>query len=173
MSFLAPVGIGVLVDGGGTDPAAGYFPDTRVANDSLWLNPVTGSDMYGEPVEVAFQTGAYPARDDGPQWSWDQGMGRSPGQQWPHMPIREQFNYDSAIMQGDIMEEDTANLPVDANDNPTVGKSERQGWAMLGPAISGEYYEQENTQQYILDPIAIGEAGTMPWTAAAEVDPYQ
>ena len=172
MSLLAP-DLSVLIDGGGTDPIAGYFPNTRVANDSLWLNPVSGADMYGAPVEVPFQTGAYPERDDGPQWSYDQGMGRSPGQQWPHMPIREQYNFDRFNLAGDVMEDSTANLPADSNGNPLLGKSERQGWAMLGPGLAGEYYEQDNSQHmYVLDPIAIGIPGTMPWTAAAEVDPY-
>lgn len=151
-----------------------YFPDGRVANNSCWLSPVTGSDMYGEPVEVTFQTGAYPPRDDGPQHSWDQGLGRAPGQQWPHMPIREQFSFESSTNMSGIMEDSTAELPSDSNANPLLGKSERAGWAMLGPALAGEYYAQGvHEHEWIPEPISIELPPTYPLTALGEVGGYE
>lgn len=151
-------------------PAEGYFPDGRVANESLWLSPVSGADMYGVPVDVAFQTGAYPEIDDGRQDSWDQGLGRSPGQQWPHMPIREQFSFESTTNMSGIMEDGTADLPADSDANPTLGKAERQGWAMLGPALSGQFYQQDIAEHYWWDePIVTEVAPSQPLQAISEV----
>lgn len=151
------------------DPQAGngYFPDGRVANNSLWLSPVSGARV---PEDIPFQTGAYPERDDGPQYSWDQGMGRSPGQDWPHGEIREQFSFESTQNMSGIMEDGTANLPADSNANPLLGKAERAGWAMLGPAIAGEYYAQEVHQHmWWPEPVPIAVPESAPLTALAEV----
>lgn len=149
----------------------GYFPNGRVAQNSMQYSPVTGSAPYGEPVQLLFQTGAYPARDDGPQYSWDQGMGRSPGQQWPHRAIREQFSYESGTNMSGIMEDGTADLPSDSNANPLLGKAERAGWAMLGPALAGEYYAQEVHQhQWYPEPITITVPENETLTALATVE---
>lgn len=148
----------------------GYFPDSRVANNSLYLNPVTGAGPFDIPEDIPFQSGAYPYRDDGPQWSWDQGQGKAPGFEWPHWTIREQFSHESTTNMSGIMEENSAGLPLDSNGNPLVGKDEVQGWAMLGPAISGENYEQENLWMVFPDPIPIAESYNVPLTAIAEVE---
>lgn len=144
-----------------------YHPNGRVANNSLWLNPVTGADMYGAPVEVEFQTGAYPPRDDGPQHSWDQGLGRSPGQQWPHMPIRQQFAFESSTNMSGIMEDTGALREVHA--------SERDGWALGGPAALGEmHYEQDpGEHQWIPDPISIENVPAIPMTDLDFVGGYE
>lgn len=147
-----------------------YFPDGRVANNSMQLSPVTGAGPFDIPEEIPFQSGAYPYRDDGPQWSWTQGDGRSPGFQWPNWTIREQFSYESATNMSGIMEDGTAELPADSNANPLLGKAERQGWAMLGPAIAGEYYGQEvHGRMWWPEPIPIEVAPTVPLTAIASV----
>jgi hypothetical protein len=152
----------------------GYFPDGRVAQNSMQLNPVSSSDHYGVPEDHLFQTGAYPARDDGPQYSWDQGLGRSPGQQWPHKSIREQFSYESIMNMSGIMEDGTADLPADSNANPLLGKAERAGWAMLGPDLSGQYFAQEVHQhQWFPEPITIPVPETAPLTALGEVPEYE
>lgn len=153
------------------ETADGYFPDGRVANNSAQLSPVTGSDMPGVPNVQQFQTGAYPARDDGPQYSWDQGLGRSPGQQWPHMPHREQYSFDKEQVLGfGSMEDGTADLPADSNANPLLGKAERQGWTPLGPAIAGQYYGQEvNQHQWYPEPVPIMEHPAVPLSGIAEV----
>jgi hypothetical protein len=160
------------------DPLAGdgYFPNGRVAQNSLWYSPVTGSDMYGVPEDHLFQTGAYPERDDGPQYSMEQGMGRAPGQDWPHMPIREQFSFESTQNMSGLMEDTTADLPADSNANPLLGKAERAGWAMLGPALAGQYYAQEvHEHQWWPEPIPISVPDTAPLTALASVEsqPYE
>lgn len=153
-----------------TDPAAGYFPDGRVASDRLALSPVTMPEMYGTPSAILFQTGAYPERDDGPQYSWDQGDGRSPGQRWPHMPHREQYNFESPILGAGIMEGSTADLPADSNANPLLGKAERAGWTPLGPALAGQYYGQwVNQHQGWVEPVTIDNAPTIPLTDVAAV----
>lgn len=153
-----------------SDPPTGdgYFPDGRVANESLQLSPVSGHRV---PVKLLFQTGAYPARDDGPQHSWDQGMGRSPGQDWPHRSIREQFSFESTTNMSGIMEDGTADLPSDSNANPLLGKAERQGWAMMGPALAGEYYAQGVHQhQWWPEPVPIATPPSAPLTALAEIE---
>jgi hypothetical protein len=153
------------------EPAEGYFPNGRVAQESMYLSPVTGSGPYGEPVQLLFQTGAYPVRDDGPQYSYDQGLGRSPGQQWPHRAIREQFSYESSTNMSGIMEDATAMLPADSNANPLLGKAERAGWAMLGAPIAGQYYAQEvHEHHWWPEPIPIMVADSAPLTALAEVE---
>lgn len=168
LGFFRKVKVGEFVE---PAPVEGYYPDGRVANNSLYLSPVTDSGPYGQPLQIPFQTGAYPARDDGPQYSWDQGLGRSPGQQWPHRAIRQQFSYESATNQSGIMEDGTAELPADSNANPLLGKAERAGWAMLGPALAGEYYAQEVHQHYwIPEPISIEVPDSYPLTALARVE---
>lgn len=156
-----------------SDPAPenGYFPNGGVANNSLWYSPVTESGPYGQPLQIPFQTGAYPARNDGPQYSWDQGLGRSPGQQWPHRAIRQQFSFESTTNMSGIMEDGTAELPADSNANPLLGKAERAGWAMLGPALAGEYYAQEVHEHFwIPEPVTIPVPDTFPLTALAHVE---
>lgn len=153
------------------DTGEGYFPDGRVANNSLWLSPVTGSGPFDIPEDIPFQSGAYPYRDDGPQWSWEQGEGKAPGFEWPHWTIREQFSFESSTNMSGIMEDGTAELPADSNANPLLGKAERQGWAMLGPAISGEYFGQEvHGRMWYPEPIPIQVAPNVPLTAIAEVE---
>lgn len=148
-----------------------YFPDGRVRTQTLALSMVTGADMYGEPNIQLFQTGAYPETDDGRQYSMDQGIGRSPGQQWPHMPHREQYNYDNNVVGVGIMEDSTADLPVESNANPIVGKFERAGWVLPGPAGGVSYYYGQYVSQHEpkVDPISIGAPDSTPYTAIAEV----
>jgi hypothetical protein len=160
-----------LVGGGGED---GYFPNgLQPQNDQLPISysPVTGPEMHGPDNQQLFQTGAYPARDDGPQYSWDQGLGRSPGQTWPHMPHREQYAFDKEQAVGfGTMEDGSADLPADSNANPLLGKAERAGWAMMGPAIAGEYYAQEVHQhQWYPEPISVENAPAIPLVGVAEV----
>jgi hypothetical protein len=146
----------------------GYFPNGRVANESMQYSPVSG---YRVPEDIPFQTGAYPERDDGPQYSWDQGLGRSPGQDWPHRSIREQFSFESSTNMSGPLEDGTADLPADSNANPLLGKAERAGWAMLGPALAGEYFGQEvHDRMWYPEPIAIAVPDSAPLSALAEVE---
>lgn len=142
-------------------------PDYGIA-----YSPVTGPDMYGMPNVQLFQTGAYPARDDGPQWSYEQGIGRAPGQQWPHMPHREQYSFDKAGIAGvGIMEDGSADLPVDSNANPIVGKAERAGWVLPGPAGGIAYYYGQYVSQHEpkVDPTSLESPYSTPYTTLTEV----
>jgi hypothetical protein len=142
-------------------------PDYAIA-----YSPVTGSDMRGLPNIQLFQTGAYPERDDGPQWSMEQGIGRAPGQQWPRQVHREQYSFDKQQVQGfGIMEDGTADLPVESNANPIVGRQERTGWVLPGPAGGISYYYGQYVDQHDpkVDPISTEVPGTMPYTALTEV----
>jgi hypothetical protein len=70
-----------------------------------------------------------------------------------------------------IMEDGTAELPSDSNANPLLGKAERAGWAMLGPALAGEYYGQEvHGRMWYPEPIPIAVPQSAPLTALAEVE---
>jgi hypothetical protein len=148
-------------------PQGNPRPDYAIA-----YSPVTGADMRGLPNIQLFQTGAYPERDDGPQWSIEQGIGRSPGQQWPHQVHREQYSFDKQQVQGfGIMEDGTADLPVESNANPIVGRPERAGWVLPGPAGGISYYYGQYVDQHEVkvDPISTEVPGTVPYTALTEV----
>jgi hypothetical protein len=90
-----------------------YFPDTRVASVGEWVSPVSyrGSGPYPVPNDVL----TLPAGGDSP-WiihnqSDEQGIGRSPGQQWPWQIIGESYNFDQlAIMP--FEQEQTAGMPA-------------------------------------------------------------
>jgi hypothetical protein len=163
--------VGALVDGGGADDVVQL--DGRVRGDyAIAYSPVTGPEMHGPDSAILFQTGAYPETDDGRQYSMEQGMGRSPGQQWPHMPHREQYSFDKAGVPGvGIMEDGTAELPVESNANPVVGKYERAGWVLPGPATGIAYYYGQYVSQHEpqVDPVSTGMPSTVPYTSLAEV----
>lgn len=148
-----------------------FFPDGRVRTNALALSPVTGPDMYGLPNIQLFQTGAYPETDDGRQYSMEQGIGRSPGQTWPHMPHREQYNFDNQIVGVGIMENSTADLPAESGANPLVPREERAGWVLPGPAGGIAYYYGQYVSQHEpkVDPISLEVPATTPYTALTEV----
>lgn len=142
-------------------------PDYAIA-----YSPVTGPDMRGLPNVQLFQTGAYPETDDGRQYSMEQGIGRAPGQQWPRQVHREQYSFDKQQIQGfGIMEDGTADLPVESNANPIVGKAERAGWVLPGPSTGISYYYGQYVSQHEpkVDPISLEAPSTVPYTALTEV----
>lgn len=148
-----------------------FFPDGRVRSNGLALSPVTGADMYGLPNVQLFQTGAYPETDDGRQYSMEQGIGRSPGQTWPHMPHREQYNFESLCNMTGIMEQGTADLPAESGANPLIPRFERAGWVLPGPAGGVSYYYGQYVSEHEVkpDPISTEMPSTVPYTAIAEV----
>lgn len=150
-----------------------FFPDGSARPDyAIAYSPVTGADMRGLPNIQLFQTGAYPERDDGPQWSYEQGIGRAPGQQWPRQVHREQYSFDKQQVQGfGIMEDGTANLPVESNANPIVGKAERAGWILPGPQGGISYYYGQYVTQHEpkVDPVSTEIPYSAPYTSLTEV----
>jgi hypothetical protein len=158
---------------GPNSPDGIFWPDGGARPDyAIALSPVTGADMVGLPNVQLFQTGSYPERDDGPQWSMEQGIGRAPGQQWPRQVHREQYSFDKMQAQGfGIMEDGTADLPVESNANPIVGKPERAGWILPGPAGGIAYYYGQTVSQHEVkpDPISLETPGSVPYTALTEV----
>lgn len=160
-----------FVGGGGADDVV--LLDGRPNPDyPIAYSPVTGPGMHGPDSAILFQTGAYPETDDGRQWSMEQGVGRSPGQQWPHMPHREQYSFDKEQAHGfGISEDNTANLPVESNANPIVGRAERAGWVLPGPAGGITYYYGQTVAQHQVpvDPISVQAPSTVPYSALAEV----
>lgn len=160
-----------FVDGG--EPESFTWLDRRARPDyGIAYSPVTGPDMVGMPNVQLFQTGAYPDRDDGPQWSMEQGIGRAPGQQWPRQVHREQYSFDKQQIQGfGIMEDGTADLPEDSNANPIVGKTERTGWILPGPAGGIAYYYGQDVSQHEpkVDPTSTEVPYATPYTTLSEV----
>jgi len=139
---------------------APYFPDSAVAAKELMLSPVTQPEpMHGPDNDQLFQTGAYPERDDGPQWSREQGIGRSPGQQWPHMPHVEQYNF-------------VTSSEISWQDGSIAGHAGvRTGWALAGPGGQPRYYYGQYPDQHVPtnDPISVEVPGTVPYQSLAQV----
>jgi hypothetical protein len=156
----------------GPDQPWSFLNEKARPDFALALSPVTGPEMYGLPNIQLFQTGAYPETDDGRQYSMEQGIGRSPGQQWPHMPHREQYSFDKMQHLGyGIMEDGTMDLPLESNANPIVGKEERAGWVLPGPQTGISYYYGQYVSQHEpkVDPISTEVPGTTPYTTLTEV----
>lgn len=88
-----------------------------------------------------------------PVQSDEQGFGRSPGQQWPHMPRALTFNFDQL-----------ANARFRDGGPAVIQQYERQGWS------APDYYQQAVDQHHVFPmPISIEQAPTSPYTAIAQV----
>lgn len=156
-----------------------YYPDGQVAHFGLSLSPVS----QGEPPERGpdnrqqFQS-AYavdPAGgivDDPVVWSREQGVGRSPGQQWPHMPHVVQLNFESTT--GIAWHDGMVGVPADSEGSPWLHASPRQGWALTGPQAGGTYYYGQGPAQHrwVDEPISIGLPSTRSYTEMTEVPPW-
>lgn len=119
------------------------------------LSPVTqgAPPMHGPPNQQQFQASPDRLRD-----SDVQGIGRSPGQQWPHMPFVEQVNFDQlahALPSG--------MYPIGMDPNPDTA----QGWSIP------RFYEQWSNQRHVWPvPIAIKDPRTRSYTSLAAVGEY-
>ena len=129
-------------------PSPVYFPDSRVASRAESTSPVTQPDpMHGPDNIQLFQS-----PPDPPRQSAEQGMGRSPGQRWPHQTHVSQANYDQLSNMGWHPGEV---VPV-----------ERYGWS------APLYYEQAVGSHHVWPvPIVINEAPGSPYTGLSGVGP--
>lgn len=146
-------------------PDEAYFPDGRVASRGQAMSPVTQPvPMHGPPNMQTVHSPYSPSTPhDPPVESELEGFGRSPGQQWPHMPHVEQYSFDSASGIG----------WHDTHPDAFGDRIERQGWALAGPDGAGRdnsyYYGQGLVREPWNEPIAVEVPGTMPYTALTEV----
>lgn len=123
-----------------------YYPDGRVASRGVMLSPVTQSPpaMHGAPNVQQFQ-----AAPDKLRQSDVQGIGRSPGQTWPHMPHVQQFNFDQLGNMAD-------------HQNGAVDRPEAWGWSIP------RYYEQSIHGKHVWPmPVAIADPRTRTYTSLA------
>jgi hypothetical protein len=126
-------------------PSPVYFPDSRVASRAIALSPVTQPDlergpMHGPPDPIFWQT---PPDFERP--GDEQGIGRSPGQRWPHHPHVEQYSFDSL-----------AGIGWHGTDEP---RPERAGWS------APVYYEQLTDQHHLWPvPMVVEAAPSMSYT---------
>jgi hypothetical protein len=127
-------------------PSPVYFPDSRVAVDAVQLSPVTQPEpMHGPDNVQLFQS-----MPDPPRESDEQGIGRSPGQRWPHMPHVEQYSFDSL-----------ANAAWHPGE---VAPRDEQGWS------APMYYEQAVGSHHVWPgPVAITDPSTQVYTDIASV----
>lgn len=129
-------------------PSPVYFPDGRVASRAVAFSPVSQTDS---PNAIQAQDAPDPTRQ-----SDEQGVGRSPGQQWPHMRHVEQFNFASLAVSGWAGAEG-------ARENQDVNRSVRQGWSM--PV----YYEQRGQHYLWPAPISISQAPSQAYTTLVDL----
>jgi len=161
------------------DPADAYYPDGRVASRGLALSPVTqGEPPQRGPDNMQLFQSSYSVEpggglvDDPVVWSREQGVGRSPGQQWPHMPKVEQYNFEAttgiAWHDGEMYD-----VPADSAGHPVVHKLQQDGWTLPGPRFESGgayYYGQGPTQhRWLNEPISVGTPQTMSYSAMTEV----
>lgn len=96
----ADQGIAISQPGMHDEQAGSYFPDSRVAsnaNPTSFVSPLSyaGGGPHGHPLDIL----SLPRGGESP-WiiipqSEEQGVGRSPGQQWPWQTITEAYNFDA------------------------------------------------------------------------------
>lgn len=125
-----------------------YGPEGHVASrgpDNL--SPVTQPVPMHGPPNMQQMTGV----PDNPRQSDEQGMGRSPGQRWPHMPRAIPFNFDSLTNMGWNGEAIPLVLPT------------RQGWS------APLFYEQYGQRYEWPLPISTQIPQSIPYSAVAEV----
>lgn len=120
-------------------PQAGaYFPNSRVASGGTsFVSPVSYAD--GNPGGAPEDIISLPAGGDSP-WvihnpSDEQGLGRSPGQQWPWKSHSEAYNFEQiAIMP--FEQEQTMGMPTIPGGWNGRNPPEKVGWSIP------RYYEQ-------------------------------
>lgn len=123
-----------------------YFPNGGVASKATTTIPVTQPEpMHGPDNIQLFQS-----PPDPPRQSDEQGVGRSPGQRWPHMPHPLPFNLDSltnmAWHPGEVV------VP------------ERQGWS------APVYYQQAVGSHHVFpSPIIIADAPSLTYSGLGVV----
>lgn len=116
-----------------------YFPDGAPIQRGKAFSPITNPKPGPGPDNIQlFQT----LEPDPPQ-SAEQGIGRSPGQRWPHMPHVSQSSFESLTNMADH--------PTDA----MALRPERQGWS------APVYFEQAVNQHHVFPvPVIIEQAPT-------------
>jgi hypothetical protein len=119
--------------------AIAYYPDGGPVQRGKSFSPITNPEPGHGPDNIQlFQT-----LEPLPPQSAEQGIGRSPGQRWPHMPHVEQYSFASLTNQSDH--------PTDLQ----ATRPERQGWS------APVYYEQAVSQHHVFPmPILIDQAPT-------------
>lgn len=130
------------------NPISWYFPDGPPVSDFIRFSPVTDPNAGHGPENVQL----FMLPPQAPMQSLEQGVGRSPGQQWPHMPHVTQFNFDSLSNMGE---------------HPYALNGERYGWS------APVFYQQQPGQHYgVSGPIAIPVAPTVSYTEVANYGGY-
>jgi hypothetical protein len=124
-------------------PNAVYFPDGGPVSKQVAHSPVS---QYDEPNAIQAQEAPDPIRQ-----SDEQGIGRSPGQQWPHMRHTEQFNFASLAGAGWSGSEG-------AREDQNVNRAARQGWS------APVYYEQRGQHYLWPAPVSVDQAPSQAYT---------
>lgn len=129
-------------------PSAAYFPDGGPVSRQIAFSPVS---QYDAPNAIQAQDAPDKIRP-----SDEQGIGRSPGQQWPHMRHAEQFNH-AQLCSG------TSDVERGPNLGALVNRAARQGWS------APVFYEQRR-QHYVWPvPISIDQAPSRQYTTLANL----
>lgn len=124
------------------NPATAYFPDGPPIANGEAFSPLTSLD--GDPGHGANNVQIFPMAPDPPRQSAEQGRGRSPGQQWPHMPHVLPFNLLSLSNMGW---------------HPYTELPERVGWS------APTFYEQSPYDHFgVMGPVALQVAPSMTYT---------
>lgn len=145
-------------------PGVVYFPNSRVASDGELVSPLSYPGDGPAPHPNDASPGLVPAGGSSP-WivnvpSDEQGIGRSPGHQWPWMIHTEAYNFDQlAVMP--FEHEQTNGMPAGEG----YGETGREHTGLVG-FMPGDtnYYEQAQDAGREFGVVALEDAQSVAYT---------